>query len=100
MYVTWQLWWRWDVCKNVCDVTALVEVGGWERMEHRYMEAAANYTYRDVALYDNRTCGMPNPRAFHIFQPATSSTYPWPGMIIGLTILATNYFCTDQVSQV
>lgn len=79
------------------DVIALVEVGGWERMENRYMEAAANYTYRDVALYDNRTCGMPNPRAFHIFQSAQSSSYPWPGMIIGLTILATNAWCTDQV---
>lgn len=104
----------------MCNAVALAEVGGWERLKHLYMEAvakdtyrgmviAANYTYNDTGVTINHTyhsvedttnfttCGMPNPRAFNIFQPAQSSSYPWPGMVIGLTILATNAWCTDQV---
>ena len=75
----------------------LSEVGGWEAMENRYMETAANYTYLDVALYGNRTCGLANEHAFNLFRSADDGGYPWPGMNFGLTILATDAWCTDQV---
>ncbi len=74
-----------------------MEVGGFEALRFRYMEAAANYTYLDQALYGNRSCGMPVDNAFHIFRPADDGSYPWPGLTLGLTILATNAWCTDQV---
>ena len=75
-------------------------MGGFESMYNQYMWSAANYTYLDVSLYgdeSNRTCGMPLDNAFHIFRPADDPNYPWPGMIGGLTILALNAWCTDQV---
>ena len=67
-------------------------------MKNQYKTAAANYTFLDVALHNNRTCGLPPENAFHIFRPADDPSYPWPGMVFGLTILAINAWCTDQVS--
>ena len=74
-----------------------MKVGGFNAMREQYDIAAANYTFRDVSLYGNRTCGMPLDNSWHIFRPADDGSYPWPGMIFGLTILATNAWCTDQV---
>ena len=68
-------------------------------MSNQFMGAAADYTYYDMSLYGNRSCGFPPDDSFHIFRSATDGSYPWPGMIFGLTILATNAWCTDQVSM-
>ena len=64
------------------------------------MTSAANYTLRDIAVHGNAsnyTCGLPPENSLHIFRSADDSNYPWPGMTIGLTILAINAWCTDQV---
>ena len=66
-------------------------------MREQYMQSAANVTYLSQAINGTRGCGMPNPNAFHIFRSADAGDYPWPGMIGGLTILALNAWCTDQV---
>ena len=76
---------------------ALSRVGGFEALRFQFQYAASNQTYRDMALYGNRSCGVPPERAWHIFHPATDSSYPWPGMVFGMTILALNYWCMDQV---
>ena len=65
-------------------------------MRNQYMQAAANYTFKDEGLYKNHSCGMPRDDAFHIFRDIDSD-YPWPGLVGGLTILALNAWCTDQV---
>ena len=85
---------------QVFVLLGLYEVGGYEPMSNQYMGAAANYTYYDVSLFGNRTCGFPPEDSFHIFRPADDGSYPWPGMVFGLTILATNAWCTDQVRAV
>ena len=68
-------------------------------MRNQFMVTASNQTYLDVALYNNRTCGLPRDDSFHLFR-SVDADYPWPGMIGGMTILALNYWCTDQVSAV
>ena len=81
-------------------IAALNEIGGFGEMRREYMKSAANYTLSDVAIHgasSNYSCGMPLYNAFHIFRPADDGSYPWPGLIFGLTILATNAWCTDQV---
>ncbi len=83
---------------HIDNVSGLVKVGGWEALENRFMVTAAYHTYVDMALYGNRTCGLPPENSFHIFREASDGNYPWPGMVFGLTILATNAWCTDQVS--
>ena len=52
-----------------------------------------------ILLFVNRTCGTTPDNAWHIFRPADDPSYPWPGLVFGLTILATNAWCTDQVSK-
>lgn len=45
-------------------------------------------------------CYMPRPDAFHIFRDPITGDLPWPGLVFGLTIQATWYWCTDQVSAI
>jgi solute carrier family 5 (sodium/glucose cotransporter), member 9 len=67
-------------------------------MRDQFMSAAANYTLLDAALHNNnRSCGLPPENSFHIFRSADDPNYPWPGLVFGLTILALNAWCTDQV---
>lgn len=68
-------------------------------MVEKYFTAIPNVTrYSD----DNETnCGEPPAYAMHFFRSAVpgESDLPWPGMILGITISALWYWCTDQVSQ-
>ncbi|XP_048407897.1 sodium/myo-inositol cotransporter 2-like [Stegostoma tigrinum] len=45
----------------------------------------------------NSTCGLPREDTFHIFRDPISSDLPWPGVLFGITVLSTWYWCTDQV---
>ena len=62
------------------------------------MHSAANYSILDSALHQNRSCGFPPENSFHIFRPADDPNFPWPGMVFGLTVMALNAWCFDQVS--
>jgi len=42
-------------------------------------------------------CGGIRADFDHIFRDAKTADMPWPGTIFGLTIIATWYWCTDQV---
>uniref|UniRef100_A0A3B5LI97 Solute carrier family 5 member 9 n=1 Tax=Xiphophorus couchianus TaxID=32473 RepID=A0A3B5LI97_9TELE len=65
----------------------------------------AAYTVAGTLLYsifptvtvENTTCHIPRPDAFHMFRDPVSGDLPWPGLIFGLTVLATWVWCTDQV---
>ncbi|ELK06136.1 Sodium/glucose cotransporter 4 [Pteropus alecto] len=67
------------------------EVGWYPGLEQRYRQAIPNVTV------PNTTCHLPQPDAFHMFRDAVSGDIPWPGLIFGLTVLATWCWCTDQV---
>ena len=79
-------------------VAGLEQVGGYEKMRNQFYGAASHVAYTGQALHGNHSCGFPPWNSFHIFRPANDGTYPWPGMILGLTILAINAWCTDQAS--
>lgn len=74
--------------------SAFNEVGGYAQFQERYMEAVPIHTYNISA-----SCYEPRPDSFHIFRNAITGDLPWPGLVFGLTIQATWYWCTDQVSQ-
>ncbi|MEQ2168816.1 Sodium/glucose cotransporter 1 [Goodea atripinnis] len=42
-------------------------------------------------------CYQPRQDAFHLFRDPINGDLPWPGLVFGLTIQATWYWCTDQV---
>ncbi|XP_061656708.1 sodium/glucose cotransporter 1 [Syngnathoides biaculeatus] len=71
---------------------AFNKVGGYESFQERYMEAIPTITGNV-----SESCFKPRDDAFHIFRDPITGDLPWPGLVFGLTILATWYWCTDQV---
>ncbi|XP_008322559.1 sodium/glucose cotransporter 1 [Cynoglossus semilaevis] len=71
---------------------AFNEVGGYENFQRRYMEAIPK-----IRTNISEECYEPRADSFHIFRDAVTGDLPWPGLVFGLTIQATWYWCTDQV---
>ncbi|KAM9338759.1 sodium/glucose cotransporter 1 [Symphorus nematophorus] len=71
---------------------AFHEVGGYQSFQDRYMEAIPAFRQNISA-----SCYEPRADSFHIFRNAITGDLPWPGLVFGLTIQATWYWCTDQV---
>uniref|UniRef100_A0A3Q3B8R3 Solute carrier family 5 member 9 n=1 Tax=Kryptolebias marmoratus TaxID=37003 RepID=A0A3Q3B8R3_KRYMA len=70
---------------------AFLKVDWYEGLVNHYMSSAPMVT---VA---NTTCHIPRLDAFHMFRDPVSGDLPWPGLVFGLTVLATWVWCTDQV---
>ncbi|XP_071343451.1 sodium/glucose cotransporter 4 [Trachinotus anak] len=70
---------------------AFSKVGWYEGLVNSYMSAVPSVT---VA---NTTCHLPRSDAFRMFRDPVSGDIPWPGLVFGLTVLATWVWCTDQV---
>lgn len=71
--------------------TGFEEVGWYPGLEQRYRQAIPN------ATVPNTTCHLPRSDAFHMLRDPVNGDIPWPGLIFGLTVLATWCWCTDQV---
>ncbi|XP_016523043.1 sodium/glucose cotransporter 1-like [Poecilia formosa] len=72
---------------------AFNKVGGYANFEKLYMAAIPTNTTNIRA-----ECYEPRKDSFHLFRDPITGDLPWPGMVFGLTIQATWYWCTDQVS--
>ncbi|XP_013984030.1 sodium/glucose cotransporter 1 isoform X1 [Salmo salar] len=72
---------------------AFNKVGGYENFQEHYMMAMPTLTGVNIS----KRCYTPRPDSFHIFRDAVTGDLPWPGLVFGLTIQATWYWCTDQV---
>lgn len=70
---------------------AFSKVGWYEGLVDRYMSSIPNVTV------PNTTCHLPRSDAFHMFRDPVTGDLPWPGLLFGLTVLATWVWCTDQV---
>ncbi len=68
----------------------------YDELKVKYFQAIPNETLNNP----NITCGYPRNDAFHIFRDPVTSDLPWPGMVFGITVSATWYWCTDQVRTV
>ncbi|XP_066547990.1 sodium/glucose cotransporter 4 isoform X2 [Amia ocellicauda] len=66
-------------------------VGWYEGLLEKYKGAVPALTV------PNTSCHLPRSDAFHMFRDPVTGDLPWPGLIFGLTILATWCWCTDQV---
>jgi hypothetical protein len=67
------------------------EVGWYPGLQERYRQAIPNVTV------PNTTCHIPRPDAFHMLRDPVDGDIPWPGLMFGLTVIATWCWCTDQV---
>nr|KAF6274275.1 solute carrier family 5 member 10 [Myotis myotis] len=75
----------------ILTVKAFDQIGGYEQLAAAYAQAIPSKT---VA---NTTCHLPRADAMHMFRDPHTADLPWTGMTFGLTIMATWYWCTDQV---
>ncbi|XP_039252114.2 sodium/glucose cotransporter 4-like [Styela clava] len=73
----------------VLMIMAFIEVGGYSGLQEKWDDA--------IPADANGSCGIPPDNAFHLFRKASDPDYPWPGVVFGISILSTWYFCTDQV---
>ncbi|XP_076132463.1 sodium/glucose cotransporter 4 [Alosa pseudoharengus] len=70
---------------------AFDKVGWYEGLLDQYEKAVPSI------IVPNTTCHLPRPDAFHVFRDPVTGDLPWPGLLFGLTVLATWVWCTDQV---
>ncbi|KAJ8408462.1 hypothetical protein AAFF_G00258760 [Aldrovandia affinis] len=70
---------------------AFDKVGWYEGLKEQYEAAVPSITV------PNTTCHLPRSDAFHIFRDPLTGDLPWPGLVFGLTVLATWVWCADQV---
>lgn len=75
----------------ILAIKAFNQIGGYEQLEAAYAQAIPSRTI------PNTTCHLPRADAMHMFRDASTGDLPWTGMTLGLTIMATWYWCTDQV---
>nr|XP_033819039.1 sodium/glucose cotransporter 5 isoform X2 [Geotrypetes seraphini] len=75
----------------ILTVTAFNKIGGYQNLQEAYSMAVPS------KIVPNTTCHLPRSDAMHLFRDPVSGDLPWTGMTFGLTILATWYWCTDQV---
>ncbi|GAB1296204.1 Sodium/glucose cotransporter 5 [Apodemus speciosus] len=75
----------------ILAVKAFDQIGGYEQLEAAYAQAIPSRTI------PNTTCHLPRADAMHMFRDPSTGDLPWTGMTFGLTIMATWYWCTDQV---
>ncbi|VFV34023.1 sodium glucose cotransporter 4 [Lynx pardinus] len=81
-----------ELCYSLWSLSiGFQEVGWYPGLEQRYRQAIPN------ATVPNTTCHLPRSDAFHMLRDPVSGDIPWPGLIFGLTVLATWCWCTDQV---
>ncbi|ETE66451.1 Sodium/glucose cotransporter 2, partial [Ophiophagus hannah] len=79
--------------------TAFNEIGGYQGLFDKYMEAIPKWTLSPIpALYNiSSSCYLPREDSFHMIRDATTSDLPWPAVILGLSINSIWYWCSDQV---
>ncbi|KAG9465496.1 hypothetical protein GDO78_018179 [Eleutherodactylus coqui] len=71
---------------------AFLEVGGYDALMEKYMNAIPHNLGNMSAQ-----CASPRPDALHLLRDPYSGDLPWPALIVGLSIVSTWYWCSDQV---
>ncbi|XP_054069054.1 sodium/mannose cotransporter SLC5A10 isoform X3 [Rissa tridactyla] len=79
------------VVTGLYTIAAFNEIGGYPNLEEAYLKAVPS------KIVPNTTCHLPRADAMHLFRHPVSGDLPWTGMTFGLSIMATWYWCTDQV---
>ncbi|KAK3097935.1 hypothetical protein FSP39_014669 [Pinctada imbricata] len=76
----------------VLMILSFNKIGGIEQIYTKYPNAVPSLTTNSTA-----DCGKPTAEAFHLLRDAVTGDIPWPGNVVGISILSCWYFCSDQV---
>lgn len=75
----------------VLMIISFDKVGGIEKVYTLYPQSVPTH------LVNGSDCGLPPSDAFHLLRDPVTGSIPWPGNVVGITILSCWYFCSDQV---
>ncbi|CAM4551498.1 unnamed protein product [Leuciscus chuanchicus] len=75
------------------------EVGGYSALLEKYSSSLPS---QRISLYPleyniSEHCYTPREDAFHLLRDPTTGDLPWPGVLFGIAIIGSWYWCTDQV---
>ncbi|TRY89409.1 hypothetical protein DNTS_010812 [Danionella cerebrum] len=75
------------------------EVGGYKVLLDHYSSSLPSQTLSlQPQLYNiSEQCYTPREDAFHLLRDPTTGDLPWPGVLFGIAIIGSWYWCTDQV---
>uniref|UniRef100_A0A8W8LAM0 Sodium/glucose cotransporter 4 n=1 Tax=Magallana gigas TaxID=29159 RepID=A0A8W8LAM0_MAGGI len=73
---------------------SIIEVGGYDAMETKFMNAMSNETRYNRSHY---SCGVPPTDSLHMYRDAVTGDIPWPGAILGLSTLGLYTWDQDQI---
>ncbi|XP_035240168.1 sodium/glucose cotransporter 2 [Anguilla anguilla] len=83
----------------VLTAFSFVEVGGYSALLEKYPLALPTARMSlDPQRYNiSERCYTPRPDAFQLLRDAATGDLPWPGVLFGIAIVGSWYWCTDQV---
>ncbi|XP_056118421.1 sodium/glucose cotransporter 2 [Rhinichthys klamathensis goyatoka] len=75
------------------------EVGGYNALLEKYsLSLPSQRISLDPLKYNiSEHCYTPREDAFHLLRDPTTGDLPWPGVLFGIAIIGSWYWCTDQV---
>ncbi|XP_032099214.1 sodium/glucose cotransporter 2 isoform X2 [Sapajus apella] len=78
---------------------AFHEVGGYSGLFDKYLGAATSLTVSEDPAVGNisSSCYRPRPDSYHLLRHPVTGDLPWPALLLGLTIVSSWYWCSDQV---
>ncbi|KAJ8403769.1 hypothetical protein AAFF_G00346370 [Aldrovandia affinis] len=73
--------------------------GGYSALLEKYPAAmpAARQSLDPWRYNVSERCYTPRPDAFHLLRDPVHGDLPWPGVLFGIAIVGSWYWCTDQV---
>lgn len=88
-----------DFCFVPYLSTAFYEVGGYNALLEKYsLSLPSQVISLDPQRYNiSEQCYTPREDAFHLLRDPTTGDLPWPGVLFGIAIIGSWYWCTDQV---
>ncbi|KAM9583421.1 sodium/glucose cotransporter 2 isoform 4-T4 [Trichechus inunguis] len=78
---------------------AFHEVGGYSGLFDKYLGAMTSLTVSEDPALGNisSSCYQPRPDSYHLLRDPVTGDLPWPALLLGLTIVSSWYWCSDQV---
>ena len=81
---------------NTTLFSALVEVGGYEKLLDGYSKAVPDIEY-SAFKEGNISCSNVREDFGHLFHSVYDDFLPWTGVMTGMFLTSIYYWCTDQV---
>ncbi|MBW02649.1 Sodium/glucose cotransporter 2, partial [Eschrichtius robustus] len=78
---------------------AFHEVGGYSGLFDKYLGAMTSLTVSEDPAVGNisSSCYRPRPDSYHLLRDPVTGDLPWPALLLGLTIVSSWYWCSDQL---